>query len=422
MEHVDAELAGWPQPPLADQGEVDANYKRMLDVALDPRQRSAPCGSGWPPTTCSRPALGPDRRRGARPAGDGGDRDARGHGPLDRRRRARRGRRSAALRPHRPPGGPASRSSPTWCAASTRTPDPTTSCATSSPCGRARRRGSRERARFVASVARPPPAGAVRHPLDPGPGRRRRAPSDHGGPAPLSPTSRDTDLAAGRQPAWIAGQLRPLADHGIERGPGRGRRASSWRSRRPRPTARPRRPDRGGLPLGSTPTRPSSDEARRGRRRRPGERWRALPLERSPRDGGCRRSSLRRPTAAGSSASWPATAARRWRRLTPRCPRPSTSPATTPGASRHRGPRADGRPLRARTARWSWCPPWNFPLAIPAGGVLAALAAGQRGDPQAGPGDRGHRLGCWPRRAGRAGVPRDLLQFVACADDEPAGG
>jgi RHH-type proline utilization regulon transcriptional repressor/proline dehydrogenase/delta 1-pyrroline-5-carboxylate dehydrogenase len=36
MERVEAELAGWPQAPLATKAEVDASYKRMLDVVLDP--------------------------------------------------------------------------------------------------------------------------------------------------------------------------------------------------------------------------------------------------------------------------------------------------------------------------------------------------------------------------------------------------
>jgi len=36
MERVEAELSGWPQAPFATKAEVDANYKRMLDVLLDP--------------------------------------------------------------------------------------------------------------------------------------------------------------------------------------------------------------------------------------------------------------------------------------------------------------------------------------------------------------------------------------------------
>jgi RHH-type proline utilization regulon transcriptional repressor/proline dehydrogenase/delta 1-pyrroline-5-carboxylate dehydrogenase len=35
MEQVEAELAGWPQAPYPTKADVDANYKRMLDRALD---------------------------------------------------------------------------------------------------------------------------------------------------------------------------------------------------------------------------------------------------------------------------------------------------------------------------------------------------------------------------------------------------
>ncbi len=36
MERVDAELHGWPAAPFATKAETDANYKRMLDVVFDP--------------------------------------------------------------------------------------------------------------------------------------------------------------------------------------------------------------------------------------------------------------------------------------------------------------------------------------------------------------------------------------------------
>jgi RHH-type proline utilization regulon transcriptional repressor/proline dehydrogenase/delta 1-pyrroline-5-carboxylate dehydrogenase len=36
MEAVEAELQGWPAAPFASKDETDANYKRMLDVVLDP--------------------------------------------------------------------------------------------------------------------------------------------------------------------------------------------------------------------------------------------------------------------------------------------------------------------------------------------------------------------------------------------------
>lgn len=62
-------------------------------------------------------------------------------------------------------------------------------------------------------------------------------------------------------------------------------------------------------------------------------------------------------------------------------------------------------------------PPWNFPLAIGAGGVFAALMAGNRVlfKPALETIEVGVRLAelCW-----EAGVPREVLQLVLCEDEE----
>jgi len=64
-------------------------------------------------------------------------------------------------------------------------------------------------------------------------------------------------------------------------------------------------------------------------------------------------------------------------------------------------------------------PPWNFPLAIPAGGVFAALAAGNavimKPAPETPQIAEALCRVCW-----EAGVPRALLQFVPCPN-EPVG-
>ena len=66
-------------------------------------------------------------------------------------------------------------------------------------------------------------------------------------------------------------------------------------------------------------------------------------------------------------------------------------------------------------------PPWNFPLSIPAGGVLAALAAGNavllKPAPEA-------VLVGWHLATAlwEAGIPRPLLPFVPCPDDEVGRG
>ena len=117
----------------------------------------------------------------------------------------------------------------------------------------------------------------------------------------------------------------------------------------------------------------------------------------------------REPPRPTSSRSWPPNAARPSTRPTPRCPRRSTSPTTTQpwprtldhvdGATHH--------PVRLTVVT----PPWNFPVAIPAGSTLAALAAGSsvviKPAPQA------ERCGAVLVDAlHAAGVPRDVLRLV----------
>lgn len=60
-------------------------------------------------------------------------------------------------------------------------------------------------------------------------------------------------------------------------------------------------------------------------------------------------------------------------------------------------------------------PPWNFPFAIPGGGILAALMAGNTVIMK--PAPESVRIGWWlVRQLWAAGVPRDALQFIACED------
>ncbi len=60
-------------------------------------------------------------------------------------------------------------------------------------------------------------------------------------------------------------------------------------------------------------------------------------------------------------------------------------------------------------------PPWNFPFAIPCGGVLAALAAGNAVILK--PAPESVRIGWWlVRQLWKAGIPREVLHFVACED------
>ncbi len=61
--------------------------------------------------------------------------------------------------------------------------------------------------------------------------------------------------------------------------------------------------------------------------------------------------------------------------------------------------------------------PWNFPYANPAGGVLAGLAAGNAVILKPAPEVRAVAFEL-AEQLWRAGVPRDLVQFAACPDDE----
>ena len=66
-------------------------------------------------------------------------------------------------------------------------------------------------------------------------------------------------------------------------------------------------------------------------------------------------------------------------------------------------------------------PPWNFPLSIPAGGVLAALAAGNAVVLK--PAPEAVLAGWWLATSlWQAGVPRELLQLLPCPDDEVGRG
>ncbi len=61
--------------------------------------------------------------------------------------------------------------------------------------------------------------------------------------------------------------------------------------------------------------------------------------------------------------------------------------------------------------------PWNFPYAIPAGGVCAALAAGNAVILKPAPETR-RTAWALANQLWDAGVPRDLVQFVGCDDDD----
>ncbi len=61
-------------------------------------------------------------------------------------------------------------------------------------------------------------------------------------------------------------------------------------------------------------------------------------------------------------------------------------------------------------------PPWNFPYAIPSGGVLASLAAGNAVILKPAP-ETVLTAALLVEQCHEAGIPKDVLQFVPCADD-----
>ena len=77
---------------------------------------------------------------------------------------------------------------------------------------------------------------------------------------------------------------------------------------------------------------------------------------------------------------------------------------------------AEGAALRPRGVTVV-ASPWNFPFAIPSGGVLAALVAGNTVILKPAPEAR-HTALHIVEQLHRAGVPDDVVQFVACPDNE----
>ena len=99
MERVEAELRGWPQAPYETKAEVDANFKRLLDVALRPEHAGAVRVGRRQPQPLRR-RLGAGRARGARRPRPRRARDARGHGqPAGARGRGRRPAGCCSTRP-----------------------------------------------------------------------------------------------------------------------------------------------------------------------------------------------------------------------------------------------------------------------------------------------------------------------------------
>ncbi len=409
MERVEAELRGWPQAPFTSKAEVDANYKRLLSIALAPENAGALrvgvashnlFDIGW--GLALREALGPERvelemlEGMANPQARAVARRA-GHlllyAPIVHRRDfesavaylVRRFDENTAPQNFLAKVFELEPGSPAWQA---------------------------EQSRFEQAVAasRLPPGGP-RRTQD----RAGEAPAAEGRTGTAFRNEPDTDFSLPANRSWLAAHL------------------GAWPSGVVRDVSAVVGGEHVTAPLSgrgidpSAPAEPlyryveaSRDTVERAVEvaRRAGEAWRARPAE--------ERAELLRAVAGQ-------LAARRGEALVVMAhdagktigegdPEVSEAidfaryyalQAERLEAARHEGSGRRFTPYGVVVV----APPWNFPLAIPAGGVLGALAAGSAVVLKPAPETvlTAWHLAtcCWA-----AGVPADVLQFVPTADDE----
>jgi len=413
MERVEAELAGWPQAPFATKAEVDANYKRMLDVLLHPDNAGAlRVGVGthnlfeaaWALTVSGQEGLQDmlemEMLEGMAPSIAASVRAQAGglllYAPIARRadsesviaylvRRFDENTGPENFLRHQfslQPG------TPTW---------------------------DRERDRFRQAVRdRLTPPVSTRRVQD-----RRRDEEPVDGPAddvdlPFA-NEPDTDVSRDANRAWLAAQLVPLGAHGISVVPA---------------VVAGRAIEDGALADGRDPADPEevayrwvqADESLVSEAvaaaHEAGARWRDRPL--ADRRRAVRAVADRLAAARGRLIG---VMARDGGKMVAESD-PEVSEAID--FARYYAERIpDLEALQVDGARFEpfgtvvVVPPWNFPLAIPAGGVLAALAAGNavilKPAPETVATAWALAQACW-----EAGIPRDLLQFLPTADG-PAG-
>jgi len=413
MEQVEAELSGWPQAPFATKAEVDANYKRMLDVLLDSANVGAlAVGVGTHNLFEAAWALTVSARRGVRemlememlegmaPSIAASVREQAGslllYAPIARRadsesviaylvRRFDENTGPENFLRHQfslQPG------TPTW---------------------------NRERDRFRQAVRdRLAPPVSTRRVQD-----RRRNQEPDGRPAeepdPPFDNEPDTDVSLGANRAWLATQLVPLAAHGISLVPAvvAGRTVEDGAPADGCDPGDPGRVAYRWVQAGES-TVDEAVAAAQGA----GARWRERSLE-------DRRRALRAVAdrLAADRGRLIGVMARDGGKTVAESD-PEVSEAID--FARYYAERIrDLEALQAEGARFEALgtvvvvSPWNFPLAIPAGGVLAALAAGNsvilKPAPETVATAWALAQSCW-----EAGIPRDLLQFLPTADG-PAG-
>jgi len=408
MERVEAELAGWTQAPFETKAEVDANYKRMLDLALHPDNVGALrvgvashnlFETAWALTLAESRGLGGlievEMLEGMVPSLAAATRDQAGglllYAPVARRadhesviaylvRRFDENTDPDNFLRHQ-------------FSLSPRSPDWDT-----------------ERDRFRAAVAdRRLPSVPTRRNQD------RRLPA-----APTPPVAdpadfdneADTDFSVAHNREWLSGWMVPLPDLGVDLVPAvvdaetvtsptedcfdpgaPGSVAYRWARATPELVDRAVAAARRSAPAwADTPTSARRELLARVAERLSDQRGRLLGV--MARDAG-------KTVAEGDPEVSEAIDFARY------------YAASTSTLDR----------LGSGGARWrpygtiAVVAPWNFPLAIPAGGVLAGLAAGNAVILKPAP-ETVATAWVLAEAFWAAGVPRDLLQFLPCADDD----
>ncbi len=412
MEQAEAELAGWTRAPFATKAEVDANYKRMLDVLLDRANAGAlRVGVGthnlfeaaWALTVSAhlglREMLEMEMLEGMAPSIAAAVREYAGdlllYAPIARRadsesviaylvRRFDENTGPENFLRHQfslQPG------TPTW---------------------------QQERDRFREAVhARRQAPVTSRRTQD-----RSREPRSQdvvdGADRPFD-NEPDTDVSVAENRVWLAAQLGPLGDHGIDVVPA----VVAGRTVEDRALADSRDPaDPGRVAYRWVQADASLVDEAVAAAAGAGARWRDHSLEDRRRFlravGGSLASSRGRLIGVMTRDGGKTVAEGD----------PEVSEAID--FARYYADRIpELEALEPDGVRFEpfgtvvVVPPWNFPLAIPAGGVLAALAAGNavilKPAPETVATAWALAQACW-----EAGIPRDLLQFLPVADG-PAG-
>jgi RHH-type proline utilization regulon transcriptional repressor/proline dehydrogenase/delta 1-pyrroline-5-carboxylate dehydrogenase len=412
MEQVEAELASWTQAPFATKAEVDANYKRMLDVLLDPANAGAlRVGVGthnlfeaaWALTVAADRGLGGmlemEMLEGMAPSIAESVRWQAGdlllYAPIARRadsesviaylvRRFDENTGPENFLRHQFSLQPGTR---TW---------------------------ERERDRFRDAVRdRHAPAQRTRRTQD----RSREAAAgeraDGDGPDPRFDNEPDTDVSVAANREWLAAQLKDLDAHGVQVVPAvlAGRTVTDGELADGRDPADPECVAYRWVQADETQVDEAVAAARAA-----GERWRARSLE--DRRQALRAVAHRLVAARGRLIGIMAREAGK----TVAESDPEVSEATDfaryyaariPELAAREGDGARFEPFGTVVV----VPPWNFPLAIPAGGVLAALAAGNavilKPAPETVATAWALAQACW-----EAGIPQDALQFLPTTDGD----